>query len=194
MPRRPHPRPLFPPSRWRAAGIVGQHNHPCHPTRTYLMPTLLETAATYLQNEEWPFETDPERNVLVGNVNGDNGTWRWHLVAIEDDKDTIVRIYSALPVNVPELRRPAIAELITRINESLGSGNFEMDFADGQVRVKTTLDLMDGTLTQAMLMRIFMINLSITDQNLQTIMGVAFGGVEPATALEMREAVGEIRQ
>ena len=158
------------------------------------MPTLLETAATYLQNEDWKFETDPERNMLVGNVNGDNGTWRWLLIAIEDDEDNIVRIYSTLPVNVPELRRPAIAELITRINEQLGSGNFEMDYADGQVRCKTTLDLMDGTLTQAMLMRIFIINLSITDQNVHTIMGVAFGGVEPASALEMRESEGEARQ
>lgn len=171
-----------------------QRIYPCHPTRTFLMPTLLETAATYLQNEDWNFESDPEHDRLVGNVNGDNGTWRWLLIAIEDDEDNIVRIYSTLPVNVPELRRPAIAELITRINESLGSGNFEMDFADGQVRCKTTLDLMDGTLTQAMLMRIFMINLSITDQNLQTIMGVAFGGVEPATALEMRDAEREARQ
>lgn len=174
--------------------MLGQHNHSCHPTRTYLMLTLLETAATYLQNEDWNFETELEHNSLAGNVNGDNGTWRWLLIAIEDDEDNIVRIYSTLPVNVPELRRSAIAELITRINESLGSGNFEMDFADGQVRVKTTLDLMDGTLTQAMLMRIFMINLSITDQNLQTIMGVAFGGVEPAAALVMQNAEGETQQ
>ncbi len=111
------------------------------------MRTLLETAATYLQNEDWHFESDPECNRLVGNFTCDNGTWRWVLSATEDDEDQIVRTYSTLPVNIPEGRRSAIAELITRINDSLGSGNFEMDFADGQVRCKTTLDLMDGTLT-----------------------------------------------
>ncbi len=194
MPHRPHPRPLFPLSRWRAAGLLGQHNHACHPTRTYLMPTLLETAATYLQNEDWNFDSDLENSKLIGSVNGDVATFHWFVHTIEEDELNAVRIYSNLPVKVPELRRQAIAELITRINEKLDSGNFEMFYTSGQVYFKTTLDLMDGTLTQAMLMRIFMINLSTTEQYLQTIMGVAFGGMEPATALEMREAEGEVKQ
>ncbi len=194
MPSRPHPRPLFPSSRWRAAGILGQHNHACHPIRTTLMPTLLETAATYLQNEDWNFDSDLESSQLIGSVNGDAATFHWFVHAIEEDELNAVRIYSNLPVKVPELRRQAIAELITRINEKLGSGNFEMDYTSGQVYYKTTLDLMDGTLTQAMFMRIFMLNLSTTDQYLQAIMGVAFGGVEPATALEMLGAEGEKMQ
>lgn len=194
MPSRSHPRPLFPSSRWRAAGLLGQHNHSCHPTRTCLMPTLLETAATYLQNEDWNFDSDLENSQLIGSVNGDAATFYWFVHAIEDDELNAVRIYSNLPVKVPELRRQAIAELITRINEKLDSGNFEMDYTSGQVYYKTTLDLMDGTLTQTMLMRIFMINLSTTDQYLQTIMGVAFGGVEPGTALEMIEGADEARQ
>jgi hypothetical protein len=158
------------------------------------MPTLLETAATYLQNEDWNFDSDLENSQLIGSVNGDAATFYWFVHAIEDDELNAVRIYSNLPVKVPELRRQAIAELITRINEKLDSGNFEMDYTSGQVYYKTTLDLMDGTLTQTMLMRIFMINLSTTDQYLQTIMGVAFGGVEPGTALEMIEGADEARQ
>lgn len=156
------------------------------------MRTLLETVATYLQNEGWNFDTEPEHDRLVGYVNGDNATWQWLLTTLEDDENHIVRIYSNLPVNIPEGRRLAIAELITRINDSLGSGHFEMDFADGQVCCKTMLNLMDGTLTKAMFMRIFMLNLTITEQNIQTIMGVAFGGMEPAAAMEMQEAEGEV--
>ena len=135
------------------------------------MRTLLETVATYLKNEGWNFEKEPEDDRLVGYVNGDNATWQWLLTTLEDDENHIVRIYSNLPVNIPEGRRLAIAELITRINDSLGSGHFEMDFADGQVRCKTMLNLMDGTLTKAMFMRIFILNLTITEQNIQTIMG-----------------------
>ncbi len=43
-------------------------------------------------------------------------------------------------------------------------------------------------------MRIFILNLTITEQNIQTIMGVAFGDVEPAAAMEMQEAEDELRQ
>lgn len=79
------------------------------------------------------------------------------------------------------------------INSEFGSGNLEMNYMDG-LRFKTKLDLMDGILTLAMLIGIFVLNISMIDQYLQTIMGVAFGGIEPALALEMREAEGEARQ
>ncbi len=158
------------------------------------MPTLLETAADCLQSEDWSFDHDLENSRLHGRVNGDSATFTWFLHATEDGDLNGVRIYSDIPVNIPEQRRPAIAELLTRINEKLGSGNFEMDYLSGQVRYKTTLDLMDGVLTHAMLMRIFLINLSTTDRFMQTIMGVTFGSMKPDTALEMLEAEGEERQ
>lgn len=158
------------------------------------MTTLLDTVTTYLQNEDWEFYSEQENSLLRGSINGDAGTLNFVHAVIEDGEYNAVRIYTTVPFNVPEPRRPAVAKFLTRLNEQFISSNFELDCGNGQVRYKTTLDLMDGTLTQAMLMHIFIVNLQTTNNYLQAIMGVAFGGMEPATVLVMLEGADEARQ
>ena len=41
----------------------------------------------------------------------------------------------------PQATRPAMAELLTRINYGLIHGNFEMDYDDGEIRMKASLDV-----------------------------------------------------
>ena len=59
--------------------------------------------------------------------------------------------YALVPLRVPEASRPAIAEAITRANYGLLLGNFEMDFGDGELRFKVTLDLAGVALTTPMI-------------------------------------------
>ena len=158
------------------------------------MPTLLETVAGYLQSEDWGFETDLENGVLRGSVNGDNATLSWYVGVIETEDINSVRAFAKLPINILEARRPAIAELLIRINSRVGNGNFELDFEDGVVRCGIVLDIMDGTLTQTMFMRMFMLSLQACDYYFPTIMGVIYGGTAPELALEMLDGGGEVRQ
>lgn len=158
------------------------------------MATLLETAADYLQKEDWGFETDLENSVLRGSVSGDNVTLNWYVHVIENEEINSVRAYTPLPLNIPEARRVAVAELLARINRRMANGNFELDFSDGEIRFGVVLDLMDGVLTQAMFMRIFMLSLQGCDYYFPTIMGVLYGGTSPALALEMLEMEGEAKQ
>ena len=50
-------------------------------------------------------------------------------------------LYSICAVDVPAERRPAVAELLTRINVGLVCGNLEMDWQDGEVRFRTGIEL-----------------------------------------------------
>ena len=52
--------------------------------------------------------------------------------------------YVIAPVKAPEEVRAAVAEYITRANYGLRIGNFEMDYTDGEVRYKSSLDFEGG--------------------------------------------------
>lgn len=159
------------------------------------MTTLLDTVATYLQNEDVGLEfcSEPENSLLRYSVSLEDppygavgaGTLRFVLATIEDGDYKAVRIYSTLPVNIPEPRRPAVAELLARLNDLIITGNFEMEFVHGDVGFKTTLDLMDGTLTQPMLMHIFWENFQRSRNGLLSIKSVALGVMNPVTALRL---------
>jgi hypothetical protein len=61
---------------------------------------------------------------------------------------------------VPEAKRQAMAEFLTRAKYGLCMGNFEMDFGDGEVRYKASLDIADGELTAKMIEVLHMVSLS----------------------------------
>jgi len=46
-------------------------------------------------------------------------------------------------------KRGAVAEFINRANYGIIIGNFEMDFADGEIRYKTSIDVQGDKLTSA---------------------------------------------
>jgi hypothetical protein len=51
----------------------------------------------------------------------------------------------------PEAARNAVAEYITRANYGLIIGNFELDYDDGTIRFKTSLDFDGDELTEALI-------------------------------------------
>lgn len=65
----------------------------------------------------------------------------------EDDR---VLFYLEFRDQAPEERRAEVAEFITRANNGIVVGNFEMDYADGSVRYKTSLDFQDDELSPAL--------------------------------------------
>ena len=62
------------------------------------------------------------------------------LTVVVNNRHTLV--YTTLLQAVPEEKRSAVAEFITRANYGLPGGNFEMDWRDGELRYKVFLDQM----------------------------------------------------
>lgn len=158
------------------------------------MTPLLETAAGHLRDDDWNIEVDLENNALRGAVNGENVTLTWVVHAVENEDINSLRVYTMLPLSIPDARRPAIAELLTRINNQIANGNFDLDFSDGELRYCAGLDVMDGVLTRAMFARLFMLGLQASDYYFPTIMGVVYAGTTPALALDLLERAGETVQ
>lgn len=72
-------------------------------------------------------------------VKGQKGEWPCMVRCFDDTSRLLV--YSLYPESVPENLRPRISELICRINYGLIMGNFEMDWDDGELRYKTSMDI-----------------------------------------------------
>lgn len=151
--------------------------------------TLLKTIAKFFESDDWDYEQIPEQPVLTVGFEGHNGKWLCYAQARETEQQVV--FYSVLPVNVPLKFRAAAAEFITRVNYGMIIGNFEMDYEDGEIRYKTSVDVEDTELTLPLVRQLVYANLVITDHYLPGLMRVIFANYSPLAALESLEFMPE---
>ncbi len=164
-----------------------------HKEAPHEQPRLLQTVVSVL--EEDGFSCGHEREgILTMTFSGDTGSWLLWAEVQEAEDWRAVTVFSLAPVVVPEARRLAVCELLTRINDGRRFGTFDMDMADGQVLCKTGLNMADGAMTKKMFEGILYMNLSLMNDMLAALMAVAFGGADPYSVLHVekeREAQGQ---
>lgn len=100
-----------------------------------------------------------------------------------NDAAGLLQVVGRYGSNVPDDRRVAVAELLSRINVRLGFGNFELDFDDGEVRFRVGEDVRDTQLGEAVVDRMMGYTLVTLDRYHQAMMSVVFGTVEPVVAM-----------
>ncbi len=91
--------------------------------------------------------------------------------------------YALVPNKVPSDRRVPVAEALTRANWGLRIGNFELDFSDGEIRFKSSLDFEGELLTPALIRNTVYPAVATLDHYLPAIMAVAYGDKDPAEAI-----------
>lgn len=139
----------------------------------------------FFEEDDWHFQWVEGTPVLSMGFAGRNGKWVCYAQAREQQQQFV--FYSVLPVNVPEERRPAVAEFITRANYGMIIGNFEMDFDDGEVRYKTSIDVEGASLIPPLIRQMVYANVLITDRYLPGMMSVIYGGKTPLESIEQIE-------
>lgn len=142
---------------------------------------IFDAVVRFFQEDDWHFEQLSGEPILRLGFRGDNGSWDCYAHAREAQHQFV--FYSILDVNVPPNRRQAMAEFLTRANYGLVIGNFEMDFKDGEVRYKTSIDVEGDHLTSALIKQMVYINVLMMNRYLPGIMSVAFSDVDPAQAI-----------
>ncbi|MGH2410076.1 MAG: YbjN domain-containing protein, partial [Chloroflexota bacterium] len=89
----------------------------------------------------------------------------------------------------PVERRLAMAEFLTRANYGLPIGNFELDFEDGEIRFKTSIDLEEVEPNPLLVKHVIYANVIMMDRYLPGIASVAEDKASPAAAIaEIEEA------
>jgi hypothetical protein len=121
---------------WEAMAAI--RNELARPTGEYAPPALESLKRAFAENG-WPFSEVAGANVLVSDLSGPLGTWRFYAQVVEEQR--LLLLYSICPVRAPEERRSEVSHFLTRVNYGLSAATFELDFDDGEVRCKTVLQL-----------------------------------------------------
>jgi hypothetical protein len=118
-------------------------------------------------------------------VSGRNGEYDCYAIANEERQT--FRFVSQVPIKVPENQRILMSEFLTRANYGLCIGNFEMDFDDGEIRYKTSIDVENDRLTSALVENLVNINVITVDRYFPGMMKVLYGGMSPEEAIRTVE-------
>ncbi len=81
-----------------------------------------------------------------------------------------------------------MAEFLTRANYGLIIGNFELDFGDGEIRYKTSLDVEGDRLSQASIKQLVYTSVLTMDQYLPGIEAVIKYGMNAEAAIALVES------
>jgi hypothetical protein len=147
---------------------------------------LLSRVAAWLVDQDWLVEPADQPGQLV--LHPSDGLDPWPVVVVVQEEHSRVLVYSVLPDDVPEAARPAMTELLTRVNDGLLAGVLEMDLSDGAVRARTGLDLgaaqPDDATFGALMGQVVGANLTLMDAVWGALHDVAAGRTTSAKAAE----------
>jgi hypothetical protein len=124
---------------------------------------MLEKINQYFHQQGWKYAM-PENTstVFLLGVSTKEGKFKCVLDVREEESKFI--FFTIFSEKVPENQRLTIAELLMKINYTLFSGSFDMDFTDGQVRFKTSLMCESSNLTFPMIDYVVKGNISVMAQ------------------------------
>lgn len=140
------------------------------------------TLGEFLEQDGWfPQKVDDKHmyRTFFSGKSGDLRCFAQVMVSLEQ-----LLFYAVAPTRVPDEDRVAVAEFLTRANYGMRIGNFEMDYSDGEVRYKTSLDFEGETLTANLIRHMIYPAVLTMDHYLPGLMSVIYGGLTPFEAIE----------
>ena len=147
---------------------------------------MLDTVEEYFEGQQWRFERMAEAPVLRTGFTGDHGTYG--CIAIADQRVGLFIFQSFGPEKVPEKGRAKVAEFLTRINWNFLVGAFGMDYEDGEIRFRTSVDVSDDRLSAALVENAIRANLVVMDMVWPTLQAVVSSDLTAEEACEMLAA------
>jgi hypothetical protein len=150
------------------------------------MAGIFNVIVQFFDEDDWPYQVTEPETVVQTQFKGENGQWACFAFAKEEQEQ--LAFYSICPVRVPEDRRVLMAEFLTRANYNLALGNFEMDFSDGEIRYKTSIDVEGDRLTTALTKHVIYANVMMMDLYLPGVLLVIYGNGTPAEAIQRIES------
>lgn len=143
--------------------------------------SVFTTVTNFFDKEDWSFAQINEQTAIRLVFRGKNGQWNCYAKVNEDQK--IFIFYSVCPIAAPESKRTAIAEFIARANYGMIIGNFELDYDDGDIRYKTSIDVEGDSITFPLIKQLVYTNVLTMDQYLPAIIAVVENDMSPVDAI-----------
>ena len=141
-----------------------------------------ETIGAFLEEDGWHPQKLENRTIYRVYFSGNNGDLRCY-AQVRTDLEQFL-FYVIAPVKAPAPERAVVAEYLTRANYGLRIGNFEMDYNDGEVRYKSSIDFEGTALNPALIKNTIYPAVHTMDFYLPGLLSVMYGNLEPADAIE----------
>jgi hypothetical protein len=138
--------------------------------------------SSFLDEDEWFPRRIDGKYAYSMSYSGKNGDLRCYAIIRVDLEEFL--FYAVAPVKVPEKVHLAMSEYLTRANYGLRIGNFELDYSDGEVRYKSSLDFEGQILTQQLIRNAIYPAVHTMDRYLTGLLRVSYGGATPIEAIE----------
>ena len=135
--------------------------------------TVFEVLIEFLDGQGWNYSVLEGREVAQVRFGGGSESFTFFADS-RPDREALL-CYSVRDERVEEERRNAVSELLTRLNYPLLIGNFEMDFDDGEVRFRSSIDFEDDRPTTALVRNVILPNLQTMNTYRAAIAAVAAG-------------------
>jgi hypothetical protein len=147
--------------------------------------SLRSVVAAYLAKEGLKYEYLADASTFRLNMVMPHGTINCAIV-VKEEYNRVIMI-SSLPATVTAGNRVMAAEYLMRANFGLPLGNFELDYSDGEVRYKTSIDVTGGTLSEEMMKSVFSTNISVVHRYLPGLLKILSGQITPESAIREAE-------
>ena len=130
--------------------------------------------------------SDARTGIFLDGYPGAAATYR--IVAEVDESARLFQVFGDAPTFIPEGSRPALAETITRANDRLRNGKFELDLDNGRLRFSVCQVLSGAGLDHDVIERLLRLPLTMLDLYLPAVLSVIYGNELPKDAIRCVEA------
>jgi hypothetical protein len=150
------------------------------------MSAALRTLIKTLEADQWTYIREVGESTLMSRYLSENDE-RWTVYSQIRDEDSFCIIYGICPVRVAANQIVSAVEFITRANQDLPIGNFELNFDKKEIRFKTSLDYEGAELTIPLVRQLLRGNVAMMERYLPGLRALLEQNVPPHEALRMVE-------
>jgi hypothetical protein len=148
---------------------------------------VYEAIVNFFKEDDWNFYEMDDAPVLTMTFSGKNGRWTCYAQAREAQEQFV--FYSVCPINAPKEKLAEVVEFITRANYGMIIGNFELDYNDGEIRYKTSIDVEGTDFPPVLVKQVVYANVVVLDRYLSGLMRVIYGDASPADEITKIESL-----
>ncbi len=145
------------------------------------MGRIFDAVVQFFEQDEWHVTPGSVENSLETDYPGKHGHLSCIAFAAEPQNQFV--FYSIVPVVAPVELIDLVGTFLHRVNYGLIIGNLEMDYSDGEIRFKTSVDVEDTELTYELIRNTIHDNILQLEQYLPGIYGLIHGGLDIEAAL-----------
>lgn len=147
---------------------------------------LVSKVKEFFMTDDWNYSFDKEDGIFKAGVNLQGKLRQCKVTVVVREKT--LSAYATIDIKSDLESRGAISEFVTRANYGMILGNFEMDYSDGEISYKCSLDCSDGMVPSLeVIERMITIPAIMFEKYGDALLSVLFGFSTPEDAIDKVE-------